>query len=587
MLDDYLKLPFEALMKITASTLTEETLQTVPASITVFTRKQIQQLGINTLEELMNHVPGYQSYPSDNIAPAYSSRSRRLGASNREVLVLLDGQRLNLNPFGNPGLYRLSLKNVARVEFLRGPGSAIYGANAFLGVINIITVSDLNEADVSTGSFQQRQASVNVSAEAGSLYSDLSVESHSSHGEARSIYDPVTARFVASNQETQKQSFYWRVQWRDGAGGGLGLQVHHMEDNDDAGYLVGTASDTYNHIEGYSRFWALHYRHVFNEHWDISSRLYDLPFLSDATFLAGTTPLGALVVGRLTLKGNDSGVENQLRWHQGSAKALLGLDYTRSNMDQVDMASRVPPGAFSAPAEVFRTNTRRVSAWYAQWQDELRQDLTYILGIRKDNFSDVEGHTSPRLGLIWQAGTNDTLKLLYGEAFRAPARNELSIKNNGFQLGNPSLKPEISKTFELVWAQIGAQHYSSVSVFDTNITNAVEITSTARPRTFVNGGTQHMSGLEAEWQWVFARDWQLRSHLSHLFKSPLAVNNDAEDLMGASLIYDSQQFSASVSVRHHGSSRDANTSATGFNDLGGYSVFDAHAHYEIAPSGKC
>ncbi len=73
-------LPLEEMMqiKVTGSTLTEETLRKVPSSVTVFTRKEISKLGIDTLEELMNFVPGFQSYRQGEHAThhGYSSRGR-------------------------------------------------------------------------------------------------------------------------------------------------------------------------------------------------------------------------------------------------------------------------------------------------------------------------------------------------------------------------------------------------------------------------------------------------------------------------------------------------------------------------------
>jgi len=59
------------------------------------TQSQIRQLGANTLKALMNHVPGYQSYRSDHTNTTFSSRSRHLANATHEVLLLLDGQRLN------------------------------------------------------------------------------------------------------------------------------------------------------------------------------------------------------------------------------------------------------------------------------------------------------------------------------------------------------------------------------------------------------------------------------------------------------------------------------------------------------------
>jgi outer membrane receptor for ferrienterochelin and colicin len=161
-------------VKLTSSTLTDETLQTVPASMTVYTRADIRVLGLHNLEELVNYVPGYQSYRSDmsSINHNISSRGRSVGSSGSEILVLLDGQRLNNDWSGGAGQVDnlVSLENVERVEFIRGPGSAIYGSNATTGVINIITRS-LREVVVDAGSNKARHSSAqwHVEGSAGKL----------------------------------------------------------------------------------------------------------------------------------------------------------------------------------------------------------------------------------------------------------------------------------------------------------------------------------------------------------------------------------------------------------------------------------
>ncbi len=572
-----LNLTLEELLqiKVVGSTLAEESLHSVPSSVTVVTHAQIRQLGVNTLEELMNHVPGYQSYRSDNAIGSYASRSRLLVNSAREVLLLLDGQRLNHDMFGSAFFDReLSLENVARVEFIRGPGSAIYGANAFLGVINVITATDLNEAALSGGSHQQQQAILNVSGQLeNGLQSSLFAQARHSDGEKQTVYNPLTDSFVDSRQDARNQSLYWRAQWGD-----WGLLARWVETVNEDGYSIGTIGDGFNRYETSASFLSLNYQHTLGSHWEFSSRLYDSPYRYEPEFQTRSVPL---TISQTLVEGSESGFENQLRWHEGSAKALLGLDYTRSSVDKMDTNLWLPPAVPNAPFELFGTETRRVTGAYVQWQDALGEQLTYILGVRKDNYSDVNGYISPRLGLIWQVGNDNTLKWLYGEAFRAPARSELSLKNNPNQIGNPNLDPEISKTVELVWMQTGRRHYSSVSLFDTEIEDAVEITNTAPPRTYISGASQQVSGIEMEWQWYFAPGWQLRGDLSHIFNSPLDPNVNAEDLLRSSFLYSKNEFTASLSGRYHGKTRDANTSAAGYRALGGYTLFDVHAHYQV------
>jgi len=593
--EDLFNLSLEQLfqVRVTSSTLTDQSLRTVPSSITVFTRKQIQQLGIRTLSELMNHVPGYQSYRTDAIFSTYASRSRRSEPGSREVLLMMDGQRLNHDIFGHAGdaESEIQLDNVERVEFIRGPGSAIYGANAFLGVVSITTATELNDAGASYGSHQQQRAALNAShAFANGLQTSIHVQDLSDEGERQTLYDSPTVSFTDTHQQFDGRSVYWRAHWRNAEGDDWALQARHVEQQVADGYHIGGLGDAYNQSNGRTSFLALNYAHVFNAQWQLNSRVYDSPYNFNPRWRNTGAPM--ILISRI--EGRESGIENRLAWQQDTAQALLGLDYARNVVERIETSAWFPPAPPGTPANGIAIDDRKVGALYAQWQDALGQDFTYILGARKDDYTEGGGYTSPRLGLIWQANDANTLKLLYGEAFRAPTMNELGGTANLVQLGNPQLKPEISKTAELIWLHTGSQHSSSISLFDTEIVDIIVLDGNF-PGHWINGGQQHMSGVEAEWQWFFADEWQLRTGLSHIFDSPASSNNgknvkanpNAEQLFGVSLIYHQGDVTASLSGRYHGDSRDAykiGVNPERYNTWGGYTLFDAHAHYQVTPA---
>jgi outer membrane receptor for ferrienterochelin and colicin len=110
------------------------------AVTTVITAEQIKSMGATELHQVLETVPGvHASLQENNYDYNYSIRGIRSGA-NSQVLMLLNGTRIT-TPFQgtiNTGT-ELPLEAIARVEVIRGPGSALYGADAFAGVINIIT----------------------------------------------------------------------------------------------------------------------------------------------------------------------------------------------------------------------------------------------------------------------------------------------------------------------------------------------------------------------------------------------------------------------------------------------------------------
>lgn len=79
---------------------------------------------------------------------------------------------------------------------------------------------------------------------------------------------------------------------------------------------------------------------------------------------------------------------------------------------------------------------------YIQNKWDVTDDLSFTLGIRHDQYSDFDGTTNPSIGIIWDFMDNATLKILYGQAFRAPSFCELTLDAPPVRVGNKGLEPE-------------------------------------------------------------------------------------------------------------------------------------------------
>src|SRR5579862_7123951 len=113
-----------------------------PSSVTVITADEIQKYGYRSLAEILESVRGfYITYDRDYSFVGVRGFGR-LGDSNNRILVLIDGHRINDNVFGQPYLgteFLVDVDLIDRLEIVRGPGSSLYGADAFFAVINVIT----------------------------------------------------------------------------------------------------------------------------------------------------------------------------------------------------------------------------------------------------------------------------------------------------------------------------------------------------------------------------------------------------------------------------------------------------------------
>jgi iron complex outermembrane receptor protein len=114
-----------------------------PSAVTVLTREDIHSSGANLVPDLLRRIPGFDVYNLKTAYPLVGARALT-DESNNLILVLIDGREAIVELAGNTfwsGL-TIDLSEIERIEIIRGPGSALYGANAFAAVVNITTVSD-------------------------------------------------------------------------------------------------------------------------------------------------------------------------------------------------------------------------------------------------------------------------------------------------------------------------------------------------------------------------------------------------------------------------------------------------------------
>ncbi|GLX78000.1 hypothetical protein tinsulaeT_13400 [Thalassotalea insulae] len=139
---DVYSLSLLELSQIKISTGTPVNLNQAPAVASLITATDIQALSALTLEDVLESVPGLHVIPStlNRTSPVYTFRGIYAG-QNQQVMFMLNGYRIDgdLYASGLTHLSRMNVNNIERIEVVRGPGSAIYGADAYAGVINIIT----------------------------------------------------------------------------------------------------------------------------------------------------------------------------------------------------------------------------------------------------------------------------------------------------------------------------------------------------------------------------------------------------------------------------------------------------------------
>jgi iron complex outermembrane receptor protein len=564
-------------IKVTGSTLSEESLLSVPSAVTVISNAEIKRLGFTRLDQLMNIIPGYQSYRTDSHSQSYvfSSRGRRIGNAGREVLILLDGMRINDDWAGGAASKEpaLSLANVERVEFMRGPGSAIYGSNAFLGVINIITNKD-KKIFVGFGEHQEKSAGLQWHWQEGDKALSFNYHQQENDGERLDIYDPdiTQEKFVASEDPYQWKNLDFNAQV-----GNTSLQVHFSEFDSNKFYVEGFVSDDINFEHRESYYVQLSHNKRLNDFWSIKASAA----ISEKKYHAGSYINKAIPLG---LSGKAYEREPQFNLNisyndYDKAKAVMGVEYRKP--DLINTQTKVFGVINSAFLQAPETS-RTIKGVFGQYQYQYNSRWSGILGFRLDEYSDFGSNVSPRVGAIYHLYNNTSVKLLYAEAFRAPSRVETDIENSNLFIGNPDLKPEVAATSELILSHVLTKGELQLTLFNVEIKDAIVDADTPEPRTRVNSGRQTISGIELEWQQALAQNWFVRSASTWVVNPVQNVNSESKLLNSLSLSYQNKDFTAAINANYQSEKRNrSQTVFTGksYNRLGGKTLFSLHFSY--------
>ena len=153
----------EETITITTSRFASESSQ-LPSHITVITQDEIERLSATDLSQVLRRIPGLQvSYTNGKTSVSMRGISAEQASSN--VLIQVDGQRLNKTDLASPDLDTINIIDIERIEIIQGAASSLHGDQAVAGVINIITKSGKRDSNViryAAGSYEHRQAAVNV-----------------------------------------------------------------------------------------------------------------------------------------------------------------------------------------------------------------------------------------------------------------------------------------------------------------------------------------------------------------------------------------------------------------------------------------
>jgi iron complex outermembrane receptor protein len=482
---DLTTLPLEALMNLDvptvygASRLEQKTTE-APSSVTIVTSDEIKKYGYRTLADVLGSVQGfYVSY--DRNYSFVGVRGVSLGDFNDRILLLVDGHQVN-NDFNDGAFvgtgFILDLDLVDRVEIIRGPGAAVYGNNAFFGVVNVITRQgkQLNgvEASGEYGSFDAYK----LRASYGKLFTNgvqllVSGTYYDNPGQDQLFYKefntPAQNNGIAQDMDADKYvSTFGSLGYGDFTL--QGAYNYREKINPTAQFTLTTFNDPRLETKDQQSYVELKYAHSFPEIVDVTARVHYDNYSHEIGYPQSLLVNDQVVFSRFSSErdlGEWWGTELQLNKRLWDRHVLtLGADYR----DDFMQSSQVLVPAVPAQGSETRMN-RQSYGVYAQGDFAVLTNLHLIGGVRFDKYGEFDPSVDPRIALIYHPMTTSTLKAIYGTAFRAPSFYELASSSQ-------ALEPERITGYELVYEQEwGAHLRSSVSGYYNDMRDLIVFSS--------------------------------------------------------------------------------------------------------------
>ena len=450
-----------------------QSLMDAPAAVSVLGREEAEALGHVTVGDMLARLPG--TYLSNSRTYSFLGLRgfNRPGDYGTRVLMAVDGLRTNDAIF-DQGLPQLEFPVMApwikRLELVQGPGSSVYGSNALLGVVNVVTLDGADAPGLalqgSVGAHDLRRVEMHYGA-ADALGGDLFLGLHLQRTAGEDLHLPELGtpdgwvRGLDGERQTALLAKYRRGPWR--------LSLNAVRRDKDAatapyGTLAGVPGPRYTDSTvlgeaAYDGGWRDDLRRSFRfsvAHYVFRGRYvfeHELVNKDDA------------YARWMTLEG-------RLLWRGLLNHELMAGAEVRTSPYGVQRNYDVQPYNVTLDSRVSQDS----AAVYAQDQWRLSSTLHLTSGLRVDHVRGFSPAVSPRAVLAVRPDERESFKLMWARSFRSPNLFERFYEDGGSsQLSNAALQPERLNSVEGAWEYLlPSGHALSANVYDTRMRRLIE-----------------------------------------------------------------------------------------------------------------
>ncbi|HET6228340.1 MAG TPA: TonB-dependent receptor [Bacteroidia bacterium] len=516
-----------------------------PSTMLIITAEQIEERGYEELGDALRDVPGIDFIHLNGYAPTLIYFRGMYGAENLRALLMIDGiPENNIAGTSDMGGPAYSLHNVERIEVIWGPSSALYGANAFGGLINIITKKgdQINGLKVQKGqgnfntsfekaAFGSKKGKFDVSFSGSLFRTDGPIFTERTPNYSNSYVDNAysfsTAVGYASSRckaEIGYRVFDTPMGWGQILNSPTQFLGLPSPGNGNVG-TVGILAENFRgekagRYEPFSRTGYMQNTYLVNSKWSVFSLVeYRETGISERSYTYITVDgknMYRLPTARYCNRwgGKVSATYALNEMH----KISLGAEFYQDNLEQgsrgvqLDTNKYIVNGQFNVTGIYSTFLPRHYLIWnnfgsFLQYELHTKwlKETYFTVGTRFDINSVYGNPLSPRIAIVNKPAEKITIKLLYGAAYRAPTITEIEQFRSSLgtlnSLANSDLKPEKVRTYEINFSYNPIrQLLFQVTGFRNELSDIIILTSlqVGNLTQNQNVGNAYVNGVEAK-----------------------------------------------------------------------------------------
>ncbi len=460
---------------LVTATLSDHRQSQVSVASEVLTLPRLKIKNASTVGEAIQSVGSVSFNSYDGIAGTQIASIR--GSNADQVVVLLDGLRLNTAQGGGVDLNLLPVSAVERIEVVRGGHSSMLGSDAIGGAVQLISKETIDSkgfsysANSTIGSFGTKNLNLSGSHQIGMISTFLNYSRLQTDGNF-SFKMPVTNQPATRiNNDYQGDNFFLKTKIdfddkhqfqaifhnllaKKGNAGSVNINSYtneamitpHARANVDRKLIAFKSENQITNrfrLEGDAFYQSYDYHYKDPDGWSPTNDKHD------------NSALGLKLQGQYV-------ASRHLNLIAGTELRQDRLSSTKFEVDDRNIQCFYTLAEINLLAKIFGIPT--------QW--------TTIPAVRWDNYSDVDAQFSPKLGLLISCGETNSLALRgnFGKSFRAPTFDDLYWPDEGWGKGNPNVKPETSTNFDAgltFGRKANAVFQGEVTYFNNNVTDLI------------------------------------------------------------------------------------------------------------------